>query len=153
MTGASRRQAAEQVLADRQAISTLTARHHLGSYLDLDLTLSQLRVVLLVTTGTATTGREIADALRVSAPTVSATVDRLVDLGYLERLHSTTDRRVTRLTVTDRARDLHDRLLVHRDGGVDLLASLDPEDLAALARGTRALRAALEARTATGTTD
>ncbi|WP_199523654.1 MarR family winged helix-turn-helix transcriptional regulator [Micromonospora craterilacus] len=148
MTPEARAELAGQIAADRRALAQALAAGRLAPFLDLDLTLHQLKVVLLVASGTATTGHELAGQLHVTAPTVSATVEKLVTLGYLRRDESGTDRRVKRLTATGRAGQLHEAVAGLRDESVALLAMLSPEDLTALARGTRALREALATRDA-----
>jgi len=45
----------------------------------------------------------------VSQPTATVTVDRLVDAGYITRTPCTNDRRVTRLHLTDKGRDIVER--------------------------------------------
>ncbi|MEV6813054.1 MarR family transcriptional regulator [Micromonospora sp. NPDC051296] len=148
MTPEARAELAGQIAADRRALAQALAAGRLVPFLDLDLTLHQLKVVLLVASGIATTGHELAGHLHVTAPTVSATVEKLVTLGYLRRDESGTDRRVKRLTATGRAARLHEAVAGLRDESDALLALLSPEDLAALARGTRALRDALATRDA-----
>ena len=44
--------------------------------------------------------KEIAEATRVSAPSASAMVDRLVDIGVVTRVPSTTDRREVRIALS-----------------------------------------------------
>lgn len=50
-----------------------------------------------------------AAAVGVSQPTATVTIDRLVEAGYVTRTPCTTDRRVTRLHLTDKGRDIVDR--------------------------------------------
>lgn len=45
----------------------------------------------------------------VSQPTATVTVDRLVDAGYVTRTPCTSDRRVTRLHLTNKGRDIVER--------------------------------------------
>lgn len=140
----------EQLIAqfadERRALAHLLAGQRLQPFLGLELTLHQLKIVLLVSTGAATTGRELAHSLRVSAPTVSASVDKLVSLGYLAREESGNDRRVTRLVATPMAGDIQRQFLGVPDPSTDLLSALHPDDLDALVRGVGALRRALQER-------
>lgn len=143
MTTKTRAELADQIARDRRALAEALAARRLGSFLDVELTLQQLKIVLLVATGTATTGRAIADHLHVTAPTVSASVDRLVELGYLRRDDSDADRRVKHLTPTEPAARLSEAIVGMRDESEQALVQLDRDDLEALARGTRAFRQAL----------
>lgn len=45
----------------------------------------------------------------VSQPTATTTVDRLVEAGYITRTPCANDRRVTRLSLTDKGRDIVER--------------------------------------------
>ena len=54
--------------------------------------------------------KEIAAATHVSPPSASSMVERLVELGMLERRHSDVDRRTLRITVTDVGQDSLDAL-------------------------------------------
>lgn len=47
-----------------------------------------------------------AAAVGVSQPTATVTIDRLVEAGYATRTQCTADRRVTRLHLTDKGRDV-----------------------------------------------
>src|SRR5690625_6592426 len=94
----------EQLIAryadERRALARLLAGQRPQPSLGLELALHQLRIVLLVALGAAATGRELALSLQISAPTVSASVEKLVVLGYLAREECGDDRRVTRLVAT-----------------------------------------------------
>lgn len=136
-----------ELSAERRRMAELLFRRRLEPLLHLDLSLQQLKIVLLVTQGVARTGRDLVQELGVSAPTVSASVDKLVNLGFLSRTPDSTDRRVTPLEVTDRGGRLLDQLY-ERDADPipEALESLAEEDLEHLLRGTVALRTALEPR-------
>ncbi|GHD33778.1 MarR family winged helix-turn-helix transcriptional regulator [Nocardiopsis kunsanensis] len=146
MPGVTSEQLIAQYSDERRALARLLAGRRLEPFLGLELTLHQLRIVLLVALGAATTGRELALSLQVSAPTVSASVEKLVAQGYLARQECGEDRRVTRLVATPMAGEIQRQLLGETDPSTDVLASLDPDDLAALVRGMSALRRAVEQR-------
>lgn len=134
----------EELRADRNAI----ARHLMESrdhpLLATDLTVQQVRIVMLIASGAATTGRDLAQKLGVKPPTVSASVDRLVELGFIERDATNPDRRVKHLMATQGGLHLHEKLLGVRSATDELLLELDPDDLRALAQGTRAMRRAVQ---------
>lgn len=50
-----------------------------------------------------------ASNVGVSQPTATTTVDRLVEAGYITRTPCVNDRRVTRLNLTDKGRDVVER--------------------------------------------
>nr|BFF17189.1 hypothetical protein GCM10025730_07100 [Promicromonospora thailandica] len=91
------------------------------------------------------TPQRLAEALGVSAATVSGILDRLTAAGMTRRTPDPADGRVRRVTSTERGSEAIRRLVAHDDElPPELLALLDVEDLRALVRGTRAL---LEAAT------
>ncbi|HEX3453080.1 MAG TPA: MarR family transcriptional regulator [Gaiellaceae bacterium] len=64
-----------------------------------DLTLPQYRLIALIARGDERAS-DVADQLALARPTVSATIDTLVERGLLERTAIDTDRRAVRLTIT-----------------------------------------------------
>src|SRR6266542_2998983 len=65
-----------------------------GEWLRLDLSTSQLKLLLWLCTAGAQPMGQIARTLGVAMPSATALVDRLVELGLAEREHDTADRRV-----------------------------------------------------------
>lgn len=131
---------------ERRAIAEMLVARRLDLLMNVELTIQQLKVVLLVASGTADSGRALAAHLHVSASTVSGMVDKLVDLGYLDRETEATDRRITHLRPSVAALALRDDVMGVRDAADDILRDLDESSLSALLDGTRAVRAALTAR-------
>ena len=54
--------------------------------------------------GSAPTPGDLSRGLQLSAPATTALLDRLQRLGYIQRQRTDKDRRVVRITLTDRAR-------------------------------------------------
>ncbi|UOQ57148.1 MarR family transcriptional regulator [Leucobacter allii] len=150
MGGTTRQELVEQYRRDRRAMSELFMPRLTSPFLDLELTLHQLKVVLLVASGRAASGKALAQALEITPASVSTTVERLVALDYLARADATADRRVKRLVPTPRAVRLCDRITDHQNASDDLLEALSDDELAALARGVAAVRRAAEARAGSG---
>jgi len=73
--------------------------------LDPPLTLAQYRLLAMIGSG-ADRASHLAGQLALAKPTVSATVDTLVERGLVERSTARDDRRVTTLTVTERGHDV-----------------------------------------------
>ncbi|GAA4715324.1 DNA-binding transcriptional regulator, MarR family [Promicromonospora umidemergens] len=108
--------------------------------LETDLTVQQLRALALVQVDRESTPQRLAEALGVSAGTVSGILDRLTAAGMTVRTPDPTDGRVRRVTSTEKGSEAIRRLVAHdEDLPPDLLALLDVDDLRALTRGTRAL--------------
>lgn len=72
--------------------------------LDPPLTLAQYRLLAMIGGG-ADRASHLAGRLALAKPTVSATLDTLVERGLLERATASDDRRVTTLSLTARGRD------------------------------------------------
>jgi DNA-binding MarR family transcriptional regulator len=103
------------------------------------LTLPQLRGLVLVASGRATSTTELAAALEVHASSASRLVDRLVAAGLVRRAPSPRDRRQVVLATTAAGRRTLDAVMEHRRQRFRaLLARLDEPT-------RRSLSAALDA--------
>jgi DNA-binding MarR family transcriptional regulator len=110
---------------------------------DIDLTMSQLKtIVLLVETG-GLTGRDLAERLRIGPSAVTALVDRLVQRGYARREEDRADRRVSWARPTPKATELFERLYAtHRERLAEVLATLSSEELALVVQAITTLELA-----------
>jgi DNA-binding MarR family transcriptional regulator len=108
-----------------------------NAWLSVDLTMPQLKVLLIVFgAGSATIG-ELARGLGVTLPTVTGIVDRLIDHKLVSRAEDQADRRVTRVSITEDGRALVESLYLASRERVQRL--LDRLDLKALRTIERAL--------------
>ncbi|HEX5502339.1 MAG TPA: MarR family transcriptional regulator [Thermomicrobiales bacterium] len=112
----------------------------------LDLTMGQIRgLVTLAKEGPLTIG-ELAGALGIGQPSASILVGHLVRAGLVERAEDPADRRRTFARLSRRGEELIGQLRQDKRERVRRwLAELADDDLAALARGLRALAAAARA--------
>lgn len=84
----------------------------------------------------------IAAAQRVTAGTLTASVNQLEAKGYLERVRDSGDKRSVRLRPTERGREADRRhAAFHREMVGEIVESLPPEELAVLLRGLESLAA------------
>jgi DNA-binding MarR family transcriptional regulator len=84
---------------------------------------------------------KISDRLQVHRASVTNVVDKLVDRGYVERLHQEQDRRTVLARITGegkRAARQATKRLNDADFGMEPLASADCEDLYSVLRALRA---------------
>lgn len=83
---------------------------------------------------------ELADIERVSAPSMTRTVNRLVEIGHVERTPDPADKRQVILTLTPEARRVLKEIRRKRDAWMSVRVShLDPEEQAILQRATAIL--------------
>jgi DNA-binding MarR family transcriptional regulator len=109
-----------------------------------DLTLAQYRLLAMIAGG-AERASHLAGQLALTKPTVSATIDTLVERGLVEREAVDGDRRATRLSVSaPGAAALLRAESSMRERLDDVLARVD--DPAALRRSLAQLEAALDQR-------
>jgi DNA-binding MarR family transcriptional regulator len=78
--------------------------------LDLDLTTSQLKVVLLLYLNSVARMSELAASLGVTLATATGIIDRLVDKGIVDRENSREDRRVVVCRLSAKGHQLTDNL-------------------------------------------
>ena len=99
-------------------------------WLRLDLTMSQLKVVLLLFMNGPTRMSEIASALDVSMATATGVVDRLVEREIVLRENQPEDRRVVLCRLSDRGEKLIGGLWqLARDRARELLGATEPSKL------------------------
>lgn len=93
------------------------------------VTVSQLRVLMMVFTRGPMNLGSVASGLDVSAPNASRICDRLIKAGLLDRREDPTDRRNIALTLTEDGQALIDRVNRHRRTAVRrVLRKMSPRD-------------------------
>ena len=105
-------------------------------WVELDLTMAQLKTLFTLEYGGAATIGQTAERLGISLPTASHLIERLVQGGFVERTEDSADRRRTLATTTKKGAELTRQLRQGgRDSLVDWLIEMDEDSLAALAKG------------------
>src|SRR5262245_50630533 len=100
------------------------------SWLSVDLTMPQLKVLICVVEGDGATSGQIARGLGVTLPTITGIVDRLADQDLVTRREDPDDRRVTRVLPTAHGRTLVSDLLRYRTDMIRaVLSRLDVDQL------------------------
>ncbi|GAA3437099.1 MarR family winged helix-turn-helix transcriptional regulator [Kutzneria kofuensis] len=124
----------------------ITSRTGAGPLQDTDLTMRQLKVLLVLSFQDGASGQDLARALGVGLAAVTGITHRLSARGLIRRAVDPHDRRVRRIYLTDKGSAT---LAVLRDAGRDnkrrLLRRLDDEALRKMADAMDALNAAAEA--------
>ena len=97
----------------------------------LDLTMSQLKTIMLLVDTGGLSGRDLAERLSIGPSAVTALVDRLVQRGYVRREEDRLDRRISWARPTEQSIDLFERLhATNRARLVEVLQHLSLDDLA-----------------------
>lgn len=115
--------------------------------LQFDVTMTQLKVVLLLFLNGQMRMSDIASSLQVSLATATGVVDRLVDRSIVARESQANDRRVVLCRLSPKGEDLTDVLWQSaRERARELLAAMPPARLLLV---NEALQALLDAGTVT----
>ncbi|MBV9689269.1 MAG: winged helix-turn-helix transcriptional regulator [Ktedonobacteraceae bacterium] len=128
------------VLETYMAVTRGLLRSVAPQWLQLDLTMAQMRVLfVLMHKGPSSIGT-LAEALRIGLPTASHLVERLVRVGLVARTENPKDRRYTLARLTSWGEELMERLhQTHLDQLRGWLLLLNQEELTALHRGLQGL--------------
>jgi DNA-binding MarR family transcriptional regulator len=128
-------------IVDLQAhVTELMEADRTRAWLDVDLTIQQLKVVFLAVRMGSLTAGQIGRELRVGFSTVTGLIDRLADQGLVSRGEDPNDRRATRVVPTAAARAVVERLYSYRRSEfLRLLEHVPTETLVALADGLSGL--------------
>ncbi|MCS7478393.1 MarR family winged helix-turn-helix transcriptional regulator [Umezawaea endophytica] len=136
----------ERVVQAQKKLQRHLASTHTNPLLQVNLTMQQLKVLLMLSMGEARSSQELTRGLGVGPATVTGLVDRLAAQGLVGRREDPQDRRVRLVEPTESGRALVARLeAAGNDHLRGLLGTLDAEDLVALERiVTRLTQAAVD---------
>ena len=110
------------------------------------LTMSQVRLLYLISTSDEPSISQLAAQMRVTLPTLSGSADRLEGFGYVERLHDVEDRRVVRIRLTETGQQLlNEMAIVGRPFFRRIFDELGVEQLETLTTQLEAFAGAAEA--------
>lgn len=99
----------------------------------LDLTMAQMKVMVRLHSGSEATLKQLAEELNVSAPSMSASVEKLVRSGLVTRIEHPEDRRFIIVKLTPDGQTMMDRLQQGRRVRMHtILELLTPDQLNAL---------------------
>ena len=114
-------------------------------WLDLEMSMGQLKAVMLMSCSDHLTIGGLAKALDLAEPSASILMDKLEKRGLAARETDPADRRRCPVVLTDAGRELVSRLRRVRDERLAAwLSEIDDDTLAALLRGLTALLRAAE---------
>jgi len=119
------------------------------TWMDLDLTMPQFKLLILIASGRGLRVGDLAQRMGVTPPTVTTILDRLVEHGLVRREDDPVDRRLVIAKMTAEGLSLLHRLNVHAGTEIaDCMDDLSPDELRCLHVGMAALHRSWEARQA-----
>ncbi|MEX2431240.1 MAG: MarR family transcriptional regulator [Dehalococcoidia bacterium] len=128
-----------------QVYDDIRARPLLEEWLDVELTLPQLRALLLLHKGVQRMG-DLAAGLGVTLPSATSVVDRLVGKELVERSHDERDRRVVTCVLTEAGRTAVERFWrIGRSRAERVAGLLDAAQLAKVVEAMEIMAAAVSA--------
>lgn len=141
MSAVNRAQLVEQVLRDqRQLLHCALQGESIPSLAQLDLTMAQLRALVIVAWSGPMPVGSLGNTLGVGKPAATLLVNTLVHRELVKRREDPDDRRRTLVQVSPHGQEFIDELLQGRRDTLSVwFERMDDGDLAALARGFRAL--------------
>ncbi|WP_103962633.1 MarR family winged helix-turn-helix transcriptional regulator [Nonomuraea solani] len=129
-----------RITETQKGLGRLFAQQH-SPLFSSNLTMRQLKVILVVAMNGSASGQDLAQSLGVGLGTVTGIVDRLVTQGYVSRHEDPHDRRVRRVELTKNGAALVEEI---NNAGHEqyrrILDHLDTATLHALDHATRAIR-------------
>jgi len=116
----------DAVLTASRVLVAVAARS-LGDIAE-EVTLTQYRTLVVLASRGPKSLVELAEAVAVSPPTATRMCDRLIKKGLVVRGNDSGDRRLVRLTLAERGRDLVDEVTQRRRREIVELVAAVPED-------------------------
>ena len=108
----SKARSIERIMQARQDMTHAFAAARSGPLLAAHLTMSQLKVLLVLARHDGASGHDLASALGVGPATLTGIVDRLVAQGLVSRREDPLDRRVRRVVLATAGREVVEAILM-----------------------------------------
>lgn len=135
----------KEVLELQQRLNQLLEQAAPDNWINLNLTIAQLKSLFFIVNEGSTNSRKLASALGVTPSNVTGIIDRLVDQGLVSRQENPKDRRMLLLQATDKGKDTLANLKQSKTSHMsEVLACVGTEELSILAWGLSSLVKAIE---------
>ena len=144
----TREELEHEVVAQFRALQTTLKATSGTVWMEIDLTIAQLRTLLVLAEEGPLVIGHIAQRLGIGLSTGGHLVDRLVQAGLAERTEDVEDRRRTLARLTPKGEDLYARLLNHPLQMQSLIQKLSDSDIAALLQGLQGLNRLIDGESA-----
>ncbi len=131
-----RAQLIKEIVELQRRINRDMRQHTLDAWMDLNLTIPQLKSLFFIANQQTTHFTKLALALGVTPSNVTGIIDRLVEQGLVSRQENPEDRRMLMLRVTDKGEaiiaNLRERRASHTS---EILTHLSLEELNSVSKG------------------
>lgn len=135
-----------EIIELQRKVDRARRQRELGPWMDLPLTIAQLKSLFFISNQGSTNLGNLAAALGVTPTNTTGIVDRLVKKKLVSRNEDTQDRRMLLLQATTKGEELVTNLRDRRRGHVsEVLALMSMDELVTLAQGLTSLVKANEA--------
>jgi DNA-binding MarR family transcriptional regulator len=136
----------EAIEGHERVFMRLMARENAAGLFSLNLTMRQIKVLMMLDIEQSLSMHELAKKLGVGLATTTGIVDRLTAQNLAERREDADDRRIRRIELSDHGHEVIDQMRYSgRERKRRVLRRLSPELLADFARVMEALGVAVEA--------
>ncbi len=135
----------KEILSLQQQTDKLIKQFEPEPWIELNLTLAQLKSLFFITAKGKTNFKKLAEALGVTPPNVTGIIDRLVEQGLVTRTENPEDRRIMLLQVTGKGQELLNNLRERRNTQMSqILNNLNAEELGNQVKSLKDLKKAVE---------
>ncbi len=132
----NRQELVDAILNQQKTIFQVMGGGASPEWLEIDLTMPQLKIMFLLNAHFKMRMGELAEVLDKNLSTTTGVVDRLVEHGLVAREEHPDDRRVVIAKITERGKRLCDSLLqISQEEALEVLDSLNLEELQIVYQG------------------
>jgi DNA-binding MarR family transcriptional regulator len=140
-----KKQYIENIVQLHRQINTICMFYKPEPWMKVNLTIDQLKSLIIIEHRQKTSFKELAEALNITQSNVTGIADRLIKNGLVKRIPNPVDRRMQFLVLTKRAAELLGNLkqtILSEE--TEILERMKEEHLAALLEGLSALAEAAD---------
>jgi DNA-binding MarR family transcriptional regulator len=130
----------KDIIGLQEKSNRLVLSYRVENWMKLDLTIDQLKSLILIYSQEKISFKELARALGISRSNITGLADRLIQNGLLNRNQDPEDRRIQYLMLTAKGREIISDIKqeINKDA-TRVLSGLNVGELAALEKGLSAL--------------
>jgi DNA-binding MarR family transcriptional regulator len=135
----------EKVIKSRRRMNRFIREGSVESWINLNLTIPQMKCLSYISRHGKTNLSGLAAGINVTPANVTGIIDRLVEQGFVARIHDSADRRVVWLSVTEKGESTLSNLREGRSGKMrELLERLSDKELSVVSQAFDILAGAVD---------